>query len=593
MKCTKKQRLSYTEHARELVRQMTLEEKVYLMSGNLTPEDHKKEMRSRMSDPLFHYNCKPYEAGGYEKASIPSMKFCDGSRGVVCGNGKATCFPVAALRGATFDTKLEKQIGQAIGEEVRASGGNLFAGICVNLPYHPGWGRSQETYGEDSFHLGEMGSALIRGVQSKNVMACVKHFAFYQMEISRMKVNVECDKRTEREVFLAHFKKCIDSGAAVVMSAYSSFRGECCGHSAYLLNDVLKKDWNFDGFIISDFWTGISDTVKAANGGLTIEMAFCKYFGDPLIQAVRSGVVSECVIDDAAIRIIRTILAFSESDHMVYGKEYLGSKNHIRLALQCAREGIVLLQNRSGNLPIKKEGKIVVLGKFCHNIPTGDHGSSLVYPVYTKNPVEAFSACAPYAQFIFYNGKNIDHAKRIAQNADHVIFLVGNDYKEEGEYVSEAQVNQDGYSESFGGDRLHLDLQPEAIRLIQEVGAINSSSTVVLIGGSTILIDEWKDSVSSILMAFYPGMEGVTALAEILFGDVNPSGKLPFVIPRDEKDLPAMHWNTENQYYDYYHGYAKLEREKKPASVPYGFGLSYTAFRIANPSFCKKGGSEM
>lgn len=588
MKCTKEYRLSYTGRAKEIVSQMTLEEKIYLMSGNLTPEDHKKEMQNRMADPLFHYNHKPYEAGGYKKASIPPMKFCDGSRGVACGNGKSTCFPVSMLRGATFDTALEEQIGQAIGEEVRASGGNLFAGICINMPYHPGWGRSQETYGEDSFHLGEMGSALIRGIQSKNVMACVKHFAFYQMEISRMKVNIECDKRTEREVFLSHFKKCIDNNVAVIMSSYNSFRGEFCGHSDYLLNEVLKKEWGFDGFIISDFWYGIWDTVKAANGGQTVEMAFCKYFGDALIKAVQNGTVHECVIDDAAIRIIRTILAFDEADSTVYGEEYLGNKEHIHLALQCAREGIVLLQNENNNLPIKKSGKIVVLGQFCQNIPTGDRGSSLVYPPYVKNPVEAFSTCAPYAQFIFYNGNNISHAKDIARDADQVIFIVGNSYKDEGEYVSEDQVNMEGYSEACGGDRSHLNLRTESIHLIKEVGTINKNSTVVLIGGSTILIDEWKYYVSSILMAFYPGMEGSAALSEIIFGDVNPSGKLPFVIPCNEKDLPSINWDTETQYYDYYHGYAKLEKDHSPISLPYGFGLSYTTFKISNPSFRKE-----
>ncbi|HAN95720.1 MAG TPA: glycosyl hydrolase, partial [Firmicutes bacterium] len=216
MKCTKEYRLRYTERAKEIVKGLTLEEKVSLMSGQVQLEQMIKDMTE---DPNKHYNYIPYPAGGIEEKGIPAMKFCDGPRGVVCGVGQSTCFPVTMLRGATFDVELEERVGRAIGKEIRAWGGNLFGGVCINLPYNPGWGRSQETYGEDSFHLGQMGSALVRGVQSENVIACVKHYAFNSMEISRFKVNVECDKRTEREVYLPHFKDCIDAGAASVMSA--------------------------------------------------------------------------------------------------------------------------------------------------------------------------------------------------------------------------------------------------------------------------------------------------------------------------------------------------------------------------------------
>lgn len=142
------------------------------------------------------------------------MAFCDGPRGVVCGNDQSTCFPVSMMRGATFDTELEEEIGHAIGREVRAYGGNLFAGVCVNLPYHPGWGRSQETYGEESFALGAMGAALVRGVQDEDIMACVKHYAFNSMENARFRVDISCDARTEQEVFLPHFKDCIDAGCS-------------------------------------------------------------------------------------------------------------------------------------------------------------------------------------------------------------------------------------------------------------------------------------------------------------------------------------------------------------------------------------------
>jgi len=244
MKCTKEHRLSYDQRAREIVKGLTLEEKVYLMSGHVQLEQMIQDMKE---DPNKHYNYIPYPAGGIDEKGVPAMKFCDGPRGVVCGVGKSTCFPVTMLRGATFDVELEERVGRAIGKEIRAWGGNLFGGVCINLPYNPGWGRSQETYGEESFHLGQMGAALVRGVQAENVIACVKHYAFNSMEISRFKVNVECDKRTEREVYLPHFKDCIDAGAASVMSAYNLYKGVHCGHHDYLLNQVLKDEWGFDG----------------------------------------------------------------------------------------------------------------------------------------------------------------------------------------------------------------------------------------------------------------------------------------------------------------------------------------------------------
>jgi beta-glucosidase len=378
MKCTKETRLGYTEKARALVEQMSLEEKVRLMSGWARPWPQGEPS----GDP--HYNYTPYGAAGNERLGLPPMKFCDGPRGVVCGTGKSTCFPVSMLRGAAFDTALEEEIGHAIGREVRAHGGNLFAGVCINLPYHPGWGRSQETYGEESFAIGRMGAALLRGVQSEDVMACVKHFAFNSMEISRFKCSVDCDRRTEREVFLPHFKDCVDAGAASIMSAYNLYKGTHCGHSDYLLRKVLKEEWDFDGFVMSDFVMGIKDTVEAANGSQDMEMCWESLFGEKLVKAVRDGLVHEGRIDEAALRIARTILAFEEAykeSGKNYGPEVIGCKEHIALAHKAAREGITLLKNEDV-LPLdrKKTKKLALIGRLSDKDNIGDHGSSRVYP---------------------------------------------------------------------------------------------------------------------------------------------------------------------------------------------------------------------
>lgn len=581
MKCNKEYRLSYTDKAQKIVDDLSLQQKVSLMSGTVTLGEMLQDM-----DGTKHYNYEPYPAGGIKEKGIPPMLFCDGPRGVVCGTGKSTCFPVSMLRGATFDVELEERIGRAIGKEVRAFGGNLFAGVCINLPYNPGWGRSQETYGEESYHLGQMGSALVRGVQEENVIACIKHYAFNSMEISRFKVNVECSKRTEREVYLPHFHDCINNGAASVMSAYNLYKGVYCGHSHYLLNQVLKKEWDFDGFVMTDFVWGMRDTVEPANNGLDMEMPNTIFYGDKLVQAVNDGKVHEEKINEAALRIIRTILSFTEADNKKLDDSIIGCKDHVDLALEAAKKGITLIKNADKVLPINKEDvtRIVVFGELANKGNIGDYGSSRVFPKYIVTPLQGLAKISSNIEVIYNKGNDFEHAKKMAKDADHVIFVVGFDHDDEGEFVSEDQA--EGYTGAMGGDRKDtLGLHQHEIELIQAVGPVNKNSTAVLIGGNMIMIEEWKDSVSAILMAYYPGMEGGTAIAEILFGEANPSGKLPFVIPYNETDLPQVNWDTTSQYYDYYHGYTKLEKEGIEASVPYGFGLSYTIFSIADPLF--------
>lgn len=582
MKVTREYRLSLTDKAQAIVDKLSLEEKVSLMSGKV---DIESLMAEEARNPNVHYNYIPFGAGGLPQFGVDEMLFCDGPRGVVSGTGQSTCFPVSMLRGATFDRELETAIGHAVGQETKAYGGNLYAGVCINLPYNPGWGRSQETYGEESYHLGEMGKALTEGVQEENVMACVKHYAFNQMEISRFKVSVDTDKRTEREVFLPHFKKVIDAGVASVMSSYNLYEGEKVGHHNYLLNEVLKEEWNFDGFVMSDFFFGINDTVAAANGGQDMEMCGTEFFGPRLVNAVREGQVSESKIDDAALRIVRTILAFTQNDDKAYGTDVLANQEHVALALQAAREGITLIKNQNV-LPLDKktDKKILVLGKLAEKENIGDHGSSRVYPPYVVTPLQGLSKVSPESELIYYSGEDLAHAKELAEKADAVIFVVGYNYDDEGEYITEDQENN--YTGAVGGDRTKsLGLHEDEVALLKAVGPVNTNSIAVLIGGNMVMMEDWKDTIGAIMMAYYPGMEGGTAIAEIIFGDVNPSGKLPYVVPFQESDLPQVNWDTESQWYDYYHGYTKLEKEGTVPSVPYGFGLSYTTFETSAARF--------
>ena len=580
----KAQRLSYDKEARALVEQMTLEEKVRLMGGDM---DLQEMLEVLNQDENQHYNFVPFTSGGNERLGVPKMAFCDGPRGVVCDVGKSTCFPVSMCRGAAFDVDLEEAVGRAIGREVKAFGGNLFAGICINLPYHPGWGRSQETYGEDSFHLGQMGAALVRGVQKEHVIGCVKHFALNQMEISRFKVSVDCDKRTEREVFLPHFKEVIDAGAGAVMSSYNLYQGTHCGHHNYLLNTVLKNEWDFDGFVMSDFIWGVKDTVEAANGGQDMEMCATTYFGEKLVRAVRDGFVPEARINDAAVRIVRTLLwsrAGMNTSENPGRISDAGCKEHRELALLCAREGLTLLKNKDNVLPLAPDSAgLSVFGRLAVEKNTGDHGSSQVYPSYVVTPLEGIQRFCGSTKVSYCDGTDLDEAAQLAAENEMAVVVVGYDYRDEGEYVSENE--NEAYTGAIGGDRTDLRLHDEDVALIKRVAAAAKHTIVVLIGGNTILMDDWFDDVSGVIMAYYPGMEGGTALGEILFGYVNPSGKLPFVIPKDSGDLPRVRWDTTQQFYEYYHGYARLDKMGKEPFLPYGFGLSYTSFCLKDVSF--------
>ena len=415
-------RLTYTKQAKDILKMLSLEEKVSLMSGSEIRSEVRGAIRKKLK---VHYNEHPYRAGGIKEKGIPAMLFADGTRGVVCGCKKATCFPVASMRGAAFDPELEEEIGRAIAEEVLDVGANFFGGVCVNLPYHPGWGRAQEVYGEDPYLLGRMGSALVCGVQENGVIACVKHFAFNSMENARFKVSIECDKRTEREIFLSHFKKCIDAGAGSVMSAYNRYQGAMCGENEYLLRQVLRNEWDFDGFTICDFVWGVKDTVASASRGLDIEMPITHFYGEKLLEVVREGEVTEQTIDESALRIIRTLLAHEHFIEEHKKEESCDYRKHQELALQCAKEGITLLKNEDQLLPIdcKKGKKIVVLGSYADRENIGDRGSSQVYAPYVVTILQGITEYHSDAEVIYYSGESASHCRRLAKEADVVVIV--------------------------------------------------------------------------------------------------------------------------------------------------------------------------
>ncbi|MBY9010323.1 MAG: glycoside hydrolase family 3 C-terminal domain-containing protein, partial [Candidatus Lokiarchaeota archaeon] len=546
---------------------MTLKEKVAAMSGNnfylLLLKDRK-------------FGVRAYPGGGVKRLNIPPFLFTDGPKGVSIPG--STCFPVSMARGATWDLLLEEKVGAVIGKEARAQGANLFGGVCINLLRHPAWGRAQETYGEDSFHIGEFGAAVVRGVQRHNVMATAKHYAANSIEYSRHKVNVQISERTLREVYLPHFKRCIEEGCATVMSAYNKVRGEYCGHNSYLLRDILKGEWEFDGFVHSDWMNGLRDTTKGILGGLDVEMPRAKYYGKKLEKAVKLGKVPLNLVNDSIRRILRTVLKFTtKEDPQNYDSDLIGCDEHILLAREVAEKSMVLLKNQNKLLPFNTNemDSLAVLGPLSDKKNTGGHGSSHVRQKNIITPLQGLkNNVGNKINIIHYEGYDIDVAQQLAQSVDAVVLVVGYTYKDEGEYIPHI-------SKGFG-DRTNLGLKENDIKLIDAVAKVNKKCVVVLVGGSAILMEEWKEKVSSILISWYSGMEGGHALANILFGKVNPSGKLPITIPKDPAHLPYFKIDIDEIEYGYYHGYTLMEKENIEPAFPFGFGLSYTEYSYNN-----------
>jgi len=551
----------------------------------------------------------PWPGAAIPRLGVPGIQFSDGPRGVKLGS--ATCFPVAMARGATWDTELEERVGRAIGEELRAQGGNLFGGVCVNLLRHPKWGRAQETYSEDPAHVGEMGAALTRGA-SEHVMACVKHFALNSMENARFKVDVSADERTLHEVYLPHFRRVVEAGAEVVMSAYNSVNGAWCGENRALLTGILRDEWGFSGIVISDWIAGLRDPVASVKAGLDIEMPFRQQRAYALPEALADGRLTWDEIDEAALRILTTLLRYyARLTAPAPPISVVASEEHQGLALEAAEKAIVLLRNEAVGgepaLPLAaaRLSRLAVVGRLAGRPNTGDHGSSDVHPPHVVTPLDGLRAALPGVTIDFEDGSDRDSLWRIVAGADAAIVVVGLTASDEGEYISiggdpailalfpprpprvegaspakQAVVGGGPSTASMGGDRTSLELSGRDIELIETVAAANARTIVVLMGGSAITMEGWRERVPGIVYLWYPGMEGGHALARVLLGDVNPSGRLPFAIPVDEAHLAKFDRDATAATYDLWHGQWKLDRDGNAPAYPFGFGLSYTTFSV-------------
>ena len=589
--------------AAALVAQMTLEERLGCLDGD-TPF-----WPGLIDMTAGGYYRHPWPAANVERLGVPGIAFADGPRGCVIGD--ATAFPVSMARGASFDPDLEARIGDAIGAELRASGATYTGAVCMNLLRHPAWGRAQETYGEDPHHVGVMASAFVAGLQ-RHVMACMKHFALNSMENARFTVDVTVGERALHEVYLPHFERVAASGVASVMSAYNSVNGEWCGDNAHLLTEILRDEWGWDGFVTSDFIFGLRDPAGSVVAGLDIEMPFRQQRAMALTEALTNGTLAEADVDQAVQRIVATLLRFSTVFEQQPPVDVVGCDDHRALAREAAAVSTVLLRNERALLPLDAVavGRVAVLGRLAAVRNLGDGGSSDVRASHVVTTLDGLRA-----RFGADQVEHSDDDASTAVGADLVVVVVGYTKADEGECIEAAGADALGRSifppvdhptlgtgvawtappdpvrppaalsdggvdrMAPGGDRTSLRLSEADESLIAAAAAVNDNVVVVVVGGSAVVMP-WASTVSAILMTWYSGVEGGSALADVLVGDVEPAGRLPFVVPTDPAHLPYFDRDATEITYDLFHGQWMLDRDGHAAHFPFGWGLGWGAVDV-------------
>ncbi len=563
------------------------------------------------------YNLTPYVHGAVDRLGIPGTRFVDGPRGCVSGHG--TAFPVSMARGATWDVALEERIGEVIGREIRAQGGNFFGGVCINLPRHPAWGRAQETYGDDPYHLGEFGAALTRGSQ-RYVMACAKHYALNSMENARFTVDVSIDEATLQDVYLPHFRRTVDEGVAAIMSAYNAVDGEWAGQNEHLLTDVLRDQWGWDGITVSDFIWGLRDAARSLNAGLDLEEPFAQQRARFLPAQLAAGETSWAMVERSGVRMLAVQLrSYASRAGGEFGPATMVTDDARALARTAAARAMVLLRNEPVDgapvLPLDPAavGSIAVIGRLATAPNMGDLGSSQVRPPDFTTPLAGITAAFPGAAVTLVEQDDPAAAADAARAADIAVVVAGFDMRDEGEYVGsdtmtrpellalypprdgsqgagarddEAQPAGDGGNvvmssgDEYGGDRASLSLRPVDEDVIRAVAAANPRTVVALVAAGAVLTESWRSHVPAVLMMWYAGMEGGHALADVLTGTQNPAGRLPISIPTSADHLPFFDRDATAITYDRFHGQRLLDSLGVAPAFPHGFGLSYTTFSI-------------
>lgn len=587
-------------------------------------EDALSRMTLEEKVAILHAQSK-FSSAGVPRLGIPEVWCTDGPHGIrpevlwdewdQAGwtNDSCTAFPALTCLAATWNPEMSALYGKSIGEEARYREKDILLGPGVNIYRTPLNGRNFEYMGEDPYLSSRMVVPYIEEVQKNGVAACVKHFALNNQEAHRHGIDVEVDDRALNEIYLPAFKAAVQEGGAwAVMGAYNKYKGEHCCHNRYLLNDILKRDWAFDGVVVSD-WGGTHDTKQAAENGLDMEFgswtdglswgasnAYDNYYlAAPYLDMLRKGEASTATLDDKARRVLRLIFRTAMNTRKPFGS--LNSPEHLAAARRIAGEGMVLLKNEGGVLPIDlgRAKTIAVVGENAIKMMTVGGGSSSLKVRHEYTPLEGIrAAAAGKAEVIYergyvgdvtgdYNGVKtgqdlsesrseaqlIADAAAAARKADAVIFVGG--------------LNKSNHQDCEGDDRLQYGLPYAQDKVIGALAEANPNLAVVIVSGNAVAMP-WIDRVPAVLEAWFSGSEAGNALADVVFGAVNPSGKLPFTFPVRLEDNGA---HTLGEYpgadkvkynESIFVGYRWHDKEQLKPLFAFGHGLSYTAFAVGN-----------
>ena len=548
------------EHrVQELIQQLTIKEKFQLLSS-----------------PGLR---RLYSTKGIKRLGIPEYRMTDGPLGVAYQSSRkhATRFPVTIAVAATWNRSLAREMGKAVGREVRSAGRHMLLAPGINIARTPLKGRTFEYFSEDPLLTRELAAEVVEGVQSEGVGACLKHFAANNQDTDRRKSSSEIDERTLHETYLRAFRGVVTrSQPFSIMAAYNRLNGVYCSENEYLLNDVLMERWGFEGFVMTDWFSSYdSDTpAQSINAGFSLEMPRpSRYKKSKLMKAFNAGEFDEERLNDLVSRLLRVMLKTGAFEAAKKSSKNISQEEHRHLARRIAQDSIVLLKNEGEVLPLHRDERVCVrgpnlkkrYGKFLHG------GSSAVIPPYEVTPLEAMKEKS--TKLI------IDDRLSCALKSDAVVLFVGLDHKK-------------GNDAEFG-DRKTLALPEKQVKLIKEFARGKMKKIVVLMAGSPISMDDWIDGVDAVVLTWYPGMTGSHAIADMLYGEVNPCGKLPITFPRRIEDSPAHSTGLEKNYpgdeesrvfYDegIFVGYRWFDNRDVDPLFPFGYGLSYTEFRLDN-----------
>lgn len=560
-----------------------------------------------------------FTSGGIERLGIPEIIYSDGPHGVRREHGRdweidknvydsSTYLPVGISLASTWNPDLGYKFGQVLGSEARFRGKDVILGPGLNIIRSPLNGRNFEYLTEDPYLNAQFVRGYVKGVQENGVAACAKHYIANTLEFQREQVDVQMSERALREIYLPGFKAAVEEDVFTIMAAYNKFRGEYCAHSTYLLDTILKNEFGFEGILVSD-WNAVKNTEKAAKAGVDVEMGtdlmmlgkglplnYGKFFlGDTLIKLVEAGAIDQSFIDSKVERILKVMFKIGIFDENRPTGEY-NTKAHQATAKAIADEAIILLKNEENLLPLSKEKikKIAVIGANANRKQAGGGGSSQVKAYYEITPLQGLkNLLGKQVEISFGEGYEItrdnsvniklrQEALEIAKDADAVIYVGGwiHGYSDE--------WNDNAYDAEII-DKVSMILPFGQNELIEGILSTNPNTVVVMVGGGPVDMTTWLDQTKALIQAWYPGMEGGNSIAQVIFGEVNPSGKLPIALPKKLEDSPAhslAQYPDENLIIDHkegvFVGYRYFDTYGITPEFPFGHGLSYTTFKFNN-----------